>query len=225
MATVSRILQPRSLFIALFGAIFASLCAPFALAATPAETFVQQNVQQGLAILADKSVAHDQTLVKFRAFLQSLTDLKRVALFTLGPAAKTAAPADVAFVHQRVSGLCHRRLSDAVQSLFRRKPYRDRDRHEHAPGDFIVSTKVADAQGRISSNADEVDFRVVSANGSFQILDASVDGIWIANNEREQFQAFLANNGNNVSALTAHVKERDGANSGEVIRPARTACT
>jgi ABC-type transporter MlaC component len=205
---VSRLLQPRTLLIAIFAAIAVSLLAPFAVAAdapTPAETFVQQNVQKGLAILNDKGDAA-ASATNFRAFLESLTDIKRIALYTLGPAAKTAAPADIdAFVAA---------FQDYATAVYRAQLSRYSGESlvvtgsaQHAPGDFIVRTRVAEADGRIESDGAEVDFRVVAAGSSFQILDASVEGVWIAANEREQFMAFLAHHGNSVPALTAHVKE------------------
>jgi phospholipid transport system substrate-binding protein len=204
-----RFLRPRTLVIAIFAAIAVSLVAPFAVAAdapTPAETFVQQNVQKGLAILNDKGVANAATAANFRAFLESLTDIKRIALYTLGPAAKTAAPADldafIAAFQDYATAVYQAQLSRySGQSLVVTGSM------QHAPGDFIVRTHVADASGRIEPNGSEVDFRVVAAGGSFQILDASIEGIWIADNEREQFMAFLAQHGGSVPALTAHVKE------------------
>jgi ABC-type transporter MlaC component len=207
---VSRLLHPRTLVIAIIAAIAASLLAPFALAAdaptTPAETFVQQNVKKGLTILSDRGDAGAQTGAKFRAFLESLTDTRRIALYTLGPAVKSAAPADidsfVAAFQDYATAVYQSQLSRySGQSLA------VLGSTQHAPGDFVVRTRVADATGKIDPNASEIDFRVVAAGDSFQILDASIEGIWIANNEREQFAAYLANNGNSVPALTAHVKK------------------
>jgi phospholipid transport system substrate-binding protein len=207
---VSRIVHPKTLAIAIIAAIAASLLAPFALAADapamPAETFVQQDVKKGLAILSDRGDANAQTDSKFRAFLESLTDIRRIALYTLGPAAKAAAPADVdTFVAA---------FQDYATSVYQSQLSRYSGQSlvvlgstQHAPGDFVVRTRVADAAGKIDPDASEIDFRVVAAGDSFRILDASIQGIWIANNEREQFAAYLANNGNSVPALTAHVRD------------------
>ena len=203
MNSFRRLVRPRFLTIA---AIFASLCAPFALAATPAETYLQQNIQKGLAILQDKGAAEAQTDLQFRGFLESLTDIKRVALFTLGPVSKTAAPADVdaftAAFHDYIIAVYQSQLSHYTgEALI------VTGSTEHAPGDFIVATKIGDASGKIANGAEEVDFRVEAVNGGFEVLDASVGGIWLATNERDQFMAFLARHNNDVAALTAHVKE------------------
>src|SRR5690242_14310567 len=64
-------------------------------AASPAESYIQDNVQKGLAILNDKSVSEEARRTQFQSFLESLTDIHRIALFTLGTAAGTASPADL----------------------------------------------------------------------------------------------------------------------------------
>ena len=56
-----------------------------ALAATPAEAYVQQNVQKGLTILNNHSISDSQRRSQFRDFLTGLTDIRRIAVFTLGP--------------------------------------------------------------------------------------------------------------------------------------------
>ena len=64
----------------------ALLATPFqaALAADPAETFVSENIQKGLALLNNRSLAPAQKRDQFENFLTGLTDLKRIADFTLG---------------------------------------------------------------------------------------------------------------------------------------------
>ena len=95
---VSRVLNLRAATAVLVIALGAWILP--AAAATPAETFVQQNVQRGLSILNNHSISDSQKRTQFREFLTTLTDIRRIALFTLGAARRTAAPADVeAFVN------------------------------------------------------------------------------------------------------------------------------
>src|ERR1700761_7376411 len=90
----------RHVATSIFGRVFAAfifvgmLGATSASAASPAETYIQDNVQKGLSILNDKSLSRDAMRTQFQSFLEGLTDVRRIAIFTLGPAAKTAAPAD-----------------------------------------------------------------------------------------------------------------------------------
>src|SRR3974377_7902 len=57
-----------------------------------AENFVASNVQRGLSILNNHSIPDIERRREFREFLTSLTDIRRIALFTLGPARRTATP-------------------------------------------------------------------------------------------------------------------------------------
>ena len=79
---------------------------------------------------------------------------------------------------------------------------------QRAPGDTIVQTVVLEPNGSQSANADEVDFRVDDTGGKLQVIDASVAGVWLALQERDQFTSFLAQHGNDVKALTVDVEKR-----------------
>src|ERR1700680_1914662 len=67
----------------------------FAAAANPAETFVQQNVDKGYAILNGASLSDEQRRAQFRDFMLSLTDTLRIGAFTLGQYANGASKADL----------------------------------------------------------------------------------------------------------------------------------
>src|SRR5437879_5576971 len=73
MATM-RVLSPY-----LFAAVFVVL-APAARAATPAEIFVQENINKGYAILNDTAVPPQERNGGFRALLTGIMDSKRIAL-------------------------------------------------------------------------------------------------------------------------------------------------
>ena len=90
------LLAAVGLMLALLLALPFTFAAQSAQAANSAETFVDQNVQKGLAILGDQGLSEQQRRDKFRTFLLGLTDLKRIALFTLGPARRTATDAEKA---------------------------------------------------------------------------------------------------------------------------------
>jgi ABC-type transporter MlaC component len=78
----------------LFAALFVVLSAG-AQAASPAESFVQQNIDRGYAILNDTSLTAQERSVKFHGLLNNIMDSKRVALFTLGVYARSASPAQI----------------------------------------------------------------------------------------------------------------------------------
>ena len=187
------------------------LALPFAFAAqparaaSPAETFIDQNVQRGLSILADNSLSDQQKRDKFRGFLLNLTDLKRIALFTLGPARRTASDADkAAFVNAfqefAVSIYESRLTSYSGQTL------KVTGSQTTGRGDTIVNTTLVDPHASTNQPL-PVAFRVSNSDGKMVVIDVNVLGVWLAIEERDQFSSFLGDHGNSVPALVAHLKD------------------
>ncbi|HSM96390.1 MAG TPA: ABC transporter substrate-binding protein [Rhizomicrobium sp.] len=176
-------------------------------AATPAESYIQDNVQKGLSILKDTALSRDDRRTQFQSFLESLTDIHRIALFTLGAAAKSAPPADVDAFAEAFRGYASAVYQQQL-AHYSGQTLKVTGSIERAPGDTIVRTVVLEPNGSRSADADEVDFRVKDTGGNLQVVDASVAGVWLALQERDQFTAFLAQHGNDVKALTADVEKR-----------------
>ena len=190
-----------SVMVATFG-----LAALPARAATPAETFISVNIQKGLTILGNRSLAQADKSARFRDFLTALTDIRRIALFTLGPVKRTASPADLnAFVdafHDFAVAVYESRLS-----AYSGQTLKIISSNEHAPGDYIVSTVMVDPNAQSGDQPLQVDFRVEDENGRFVVIDVSVAGIWLAIEERDQFTAFLDQNQESVPALVSHLRQ------------------
>lgn len=203
----SPFLRVRGILAALTLAIATLVAAQPALASGAAEQFVSQNVQRGLTILNNHSISDTQRRAQFRDFLTSLTDIRRIALFTLGAARRTASPADVdsfatAFREYAVAVYESRLNQYAGQSL------RVTGSSEVGPGDTVVNTILVDPTGKSNGEQPiEVDFRVIQENGRFVVIDASIVGVWLGQEEREQFTAFLQQNNNNLPALTQHLQQ------------------
>lgn len=195
----------RGVLVSLVICVCVALTAAPVLAASPAESFIQDNVQKGLAILNDTSLSADARQAQFQSFLESLTDIHRIAMFTLGAAAKSASPADVdAFTE------AFRSYAAAVyqQQLahYSGQTLKVTGSIERAPGDTVVQAQVQQPNG--ASAGDEVDFRVEDDSGKLVVIDASVAGVWLALQERDQFTAFLAQHNNDVKALAADLVQR-----------------
>lgn len=184
----------------------AAFAAPPARASTPAERFVQSNIEKGLHILNDKSLSEDAKRTDFRDLLLGLADIRRTALFTLGAARRTAHPHDVdgfvdAFKNYAIAVYQSRLSAYSGQTL------KVTGSTERAPGDYVVTTLLVDPNGSSDKQPIQIDFRVDKSHGGFKVLDVSVVGVWLAIEERDQFTAFLAQHNNSVPALTRHLKE------------------
>jgi phospholipid transport system substrate-binding protein len=196
----------------LFGAVAMTAPQPAVAQASPAlvgaENYVSANVQRGLTILNNHSLPDAERRDQFRDFLTNLTDLRRIAVFTLGAARRTASPPQIdafvdAFRNYAVAVYESRLKAYAGQTL------KVTGGREHGPGDYIVQTTLADPTGRTEQQGEpiEVDFRVDSANGRFVVIDVAIAGVWLALEERDQFTAFLEENNGNLGGLITHLNE------------------
>jgi phospholipid transport system substrate-binding protein len=64
----------------LIAAVLAVMAAPPAMALTPAETFISDNIHQGLDVLNNKALSDDQRRTQFQNFLLGMTDMQRIAM-------------------------------------------------------------------------------------------------------------------------------------------------
>lgn len=203
---VTQFFRLRSIAVAGIFAFAAFAAAAPAQATTPAEAFVQQNVQKGLTILDNHSISDAERRSEFRDFLTSLTDIKRIAMFTLGAARRTASPADLdafenAFRDYAVAVYESRLNQYSGQTL------RVTGSNEVKPGDDVVTTVLVDPTGKTNGQDPiQVDFRVDSDNGRFVVIDVSIVGVWLGQEERDQFTAFLQQNNGSIPALVSHLQ-------------------
>ena len=177
-----------------------------ATAATPAETFVTGNIQTGLAILGNAQLTPAQHKAQFQTFLLGITDMRRIALFTLGKYAAGASAADqdafaTAFKNYAVAVYrsYFERYSGQTMTVLRSS--------QRAPGDFIVVTNMVDKSGQPPL---EIDFRVRTDGAKTVITDFSVAGIWLALAEQADFGAVLAKNGGSIPGLIQHLNSVAG---------------
>lgn len=189
------------------GPIFCLVMLMFSLAAqaaTPAEAFVDASIQKGNAILRNESLDQSERDREFRDFVLSITDMKRVALFTLGPYAKDAPGEAVAgFVAA---------FTDFNVALFRNgfRSYAQTTRVTgsvvRADDDVIVNAEVASADAK--SEPMKIAFRVRKDDrGRNIILDVQLSGAWLAVSQRQDFDSYLTLNGGDISKLSGELQK------------------
>jgi len=182
-----------------------------ALAADPAETFVSQNIQKGLALLNNKSLTTQQKRDQFEQFLLGLADVKRIADFTLGQYRRSAPPADVAAFE-----VAFQNYAVAVyQSYFSKyagQTLKVVGSTQRAPTDYIVATQMIDPSDRSGQAPLEVDFRVRTDTAKPVLTDVALatssgGQVWLSLTQRDQFVAFLGQNNGNVKLLITHLSD------------------
>jgi phospholipid transport system substrate-binding protein len=187
------------------------LVASFPAYADPrAEVFVSDNIQKGLTILNDPQLSPTQRSAQFEELLLKITDMKRVALFTLGQYRQTASQAD-----QDAFAIAFQDYSIAVYrsylGRYAGQTLKVTGSTQHSPDDYIVATQMIDPNDHSGRQPLEVDFRVRTDTGRPEVTDLEIAGIWLALEERDQFGAFLAQHHGDVADLTGHL--HDVANS------------
>jgi phospholipid transport system substrate-binding protein len=196
----------RRSFLVMAASAAATLAVSAPAHADPASDYVQQNIARGLAILNNKQISTDQRRVQFEGFLLSLTDMKRIADFTLGQYRRSASPADLA----AFEGAFQNYATAVYQSYFAKyagQTLKVTGSQARTSDDFIVSTQLIDPADHSGQEPLEVDFRVRTDAGKPVVVDFSVAGIWLALEERDQFTAFLGQNNGNISMLVGHLAE------------------
>lgn len=192
--------------LALFvGAPVNSAPALAAVATTSVETFVQENVDKGYSLLKNKSLSDAERHAQFRAFMISISDMRRIAIFTLGQYARGLSKTDsdayvVAFTDYAIP------VYETWLSKYDERTLKITGAVQRASDDFVVS---ADAVSTSSPGAQpfKVSFRVrETMEGRFIVTDMIAEGISLAITLRSDFTAFLQQHGNRVSDLIARLE-------------------
>jgi phospholipid transport system substrate-binding protein len=185
----------------------AGLAAVPARAASPAETFIAQNVQRGLLILNNKQLGKEERRVQFQNFLLGLTDIRAIAEYTLGQYRRGASPADLAAFDDA--------FKDYALAVY--QTYFDKFSGQTLqvtgslaldPDETVVKTVMIDPAKPNDPNPVLVDFRVTNEAGRLAVIDFSASGVWLRETERSDFTSYLGQNGGNVAALIAALKTK-----------------
>ena len=190
--------------------------APAVLAATahPAESFVQQNVDRGYAILNNTSLSGEQRQMRFRDFMLSLTDTRRVGMFTLGPYANSASKEDLEAFIEAFSDYTVGFIHGVVFAQTRGQAPKVTGSVQRAADDVVVNCEVVNPN---NPNAPPIKaaFRVrKAADGRPIVTDIQVEGLWLALLQRSDFTGFLQHHGGRIAELTSDLQRHtSGLNS------------
>lgn len=183
-------------------------------AANPAEAFVQQNIEKGYSILNSTTLSDEQRREQFRDFMLSLTDARRIGMFTLGPYANRASKEDIdsfidAFSDYAVV------VYESRLSKYKGQTLRVTGSVQRAADDVVVNSDVVNPA---TPNAQPLRaaFRVrKTSDGRPIVTDIQVEGVWLALSQRSDFTGFLQQHGGRVPDLTTDLKRQT-----EVLRNA-----
>lgn len=176
-------------------------------AKAPVEAFVQGSIDQGIAILGDKSLSDTVRQKKVSDFLFSIFDVHRVAMFCLGNAAHTASPAEVDRFTDAFQNFMLARYGSQL-GAYNGETLSVTGSETRAPGDYVVSVLVVEPHPAPGDEPTPVAFRVLDeGSGKFALVDVNVEGVWFDVAQRDDVQGYLTQNNGDVDGLIAHVQE------------------
>jgi phospholipid transport system substrate-binding protein len=212
MAPLYRLAATRRAFLAL--SLILPLSAGAAEAATPFEQFVTDNAQKGLALLNNKSVPQDTRINQFSQLLVNLTDVPRIADFTLGQYRRTATPAQLdqfAAAFQNYALAVYRtNLQAFLRDYNGGWTLTVTGSQARTPTDVVVETVLNNSgAGSDKRFPVHVSFRVDDeGGGKLKVIDYAVEGLFLALEQRDDFVARLGQNNGDIGALIADMNAK-----------------
>lgn len=190
---------------ALIMAAAAVLTVSTAKASAEAEAFVQQNVDVGYEILNNESLTDEARHAQFHEFLISLTDVRRIGMFTLGQYARGVTPEQTGEFIEAFTDYTVAVYEDRL-SQYRGQTLMVTGSIDRAADDSVVNAIVVNPDGPTPQPI-RAAFRVRSdSNGDPIVIDMQIEGIWLAISQRSDFTAFLQQN--SLSVLSEHLRQR-----------------
>jgi ABC-type transporter MlaC component len=179
---------------------------PRAHAADPAGSFVQNQIEVGHQILGDPTLTADVRHQKFRDFILSMTDMKRVALFTVGSYLPGANEADVsrfvaAFTEFSVG------FYERAWEAYRGQAIRLTGSTRRSNDDAVVTVAIANPS--TTAPPLKAAFRVrKTEDGKSIVTDIRIEGVWLVLSQRAEFAVFLQEHHGNISQLAQGLETR-----------------
>jgi phospholipid transport system substrate-binding protein len=170
-----------------------------------AESFVANEAGKALTILNGGSTV--QKKAEFRTFIDQVADVPRITGFVLGKYRRSVTPQQYndfaqAFrlyansVYESRLGQYHGERLRVTGSVMR------------APGDVVVTSQIVG--GEVKSPT-EVKWRVIrGADGHYRAVDVSVEGVWLAITQQQDFVSTLDNNHGDINVLIAQLRSQTG---------------
>ena len=176
-------------------------------AANPAEAFVQENIEKGYAILNSTTLADEQRRTQFRDFMLSLTDARRIGMFTLGPYANRASKEEIeafidAFSDYAVA------VYESRLSKYKGQTLKVTGSTQRAADDVVVNTDVINP-AMPNAQPYKAAFRVrKTSDGRPIVTDIQVEGVWLALSQRSDFNGFLAQHMGRIPDLVTDLQRQ-----------------
>ncbi len=179
-----------------------AMLAPSAFADRGSESFVQRNADLALVSLNDPKLTLEQRQKAFAELMARFADLPRISRFVLGRYGRNVSPSQLNLFRDRFT-----RYAIAVYATqldqFRGDSIRVTGSIDPRAGESIVTSRIS----RRAGSPLLVRWRVQRySNGEFRIIDVELGGVFLAIQQRSDFEAFLEQAGGKPEALITRLE-------------------
>jgi len=173
-----------------------------------AEAFVQDLTSNAHSVLSNSTLTLDEQKAAFRLIVLEAMDFRRIGLFTLAAYRRRLNSEQlnefldsfddyaIRIYEARLGDYSGERI-DVIGSLVRRET---KSGHE-----IIVNSVTHFSDG---SDPLPVNWRLLERDGKYQIIDIQIIGVWMALEQRAQFNSIMTRHGGDVRSLIDHLKGR-----------------
>ena len=193
----------------IFATLFAILCfninsANAAVDAAGAEKFVQKMTNEGVEDIINAQISKTEKQTRFKKLFNDALDLDFIGKYVLGRYWRTATP------QQKTDFInTYRELNTKVWSErfdeFKGKNFVFKGTTpSNSEGQIFVNTIVPMEQGEPAS----VVWRVKQTGNTFKIIDIIIEKVSLTMANRNEYTAYIKNNGGSVDALIANLKTK-----------------
>ncbi len=167
-----------------------------------AENFVNSEVSRALTIL-NSSQSDVARKAQFRSFVDQVADVPRISGFVLGKYRRSISPAQFGEFSQTFRLYANSVYEDRLGQYHGEK-MRVTTSTIRQPGDVIVTTEVVGGQVK---RPVKVLWRVIrGSDGRYRAVDVSIEGIWLAITEQQDFVSTLDNNHGDINLLISQLR-------------------
>ena len=193
----------------IFTALFAIFCLSINVAkadvnAAEAEKFVKKMTDEGIEQIINANVSQEEKQKRFKKLFNDALDLDFIGKYVLGRYWRTAtADQKTNFINT------YRELNTKVWSErfdeFKGRTFEFKGTTpSNSEGQIFVNTVVPMDQGEPAS----VVWRVKQDGDKFKVIDIIIEKVSLTMANRNEYTAFIKNNGNSIDALIANLKSK-----------------
>lgn len=184
---------------------------PDAATAAAAENYVHAQMEKGLAILNDRSISVAKRHANLQAFLESFMDIRRVALFSLGMARRSATPQQTEQFVDAFRAYVVADLESLLRSYYAGQAAHITGCSQDGPNSYRVEIALENrpTTGQYSGNQPiDLFVQVLNENGKFVITDLAALGVWLSVHERDEVNEYLMETNGNFGGLLMRYRLR-----------------